>query len=250
MSEDVPDRRLVSISTLWSVVFEAHDPQAEAAQAAQRQLLERYGGAVRKYLLKSTGDPEKADDLYQEFALGFLRGDYRNVHPSKGRFRDYLKTVLYHLIGRQRRQDYRQPRPLDSAVPERGVEADPADHLDAEFLEGWRNELLARCWAALARAEQQGGRPYHSVLCFRGANPTMSSQEMARQLGDRLGRPLSPVGVRQLLHRARERFSELLVEEVAQSLAGPTPELLVEELTALGLYQHCEPAVLKRLQGP
>jgi len=30
---------------------------------------------------------------------------------------------------------------------------------DRDFLESWRKELLARCWAALARDEEKGGQP-------------------------------------------------------------------------------------------
>ena len=49
-----------------------------------------------------------------------------------------------------------------------------------------------------------------------------------------------------MLHRARERFADRLIEEVAHSLGDPTPERLVEELIDLGLYEHCRPAWQRR----
>jgi RNA polymerase sigma-70 factor (ECF subfamily) len=69
---------------------------------------------------------------------------------------------------------------------------------------------------------------------------------MAAQLSTELGKPLTAAGVRQLLHRARERFADLLLEEVAQSLAEPSPERLEQELLELGLLEYCRPALQRR----
>jgi RNA polymerase sigma-70 factor (ECF subfamily) len=245
MTEDDRDPRLCSISTLWSVVLRAHDDQPEAARAAQRQLLERYGPAVRRYLLCCLPDEESAEELYQEFILRFLSGDFRKADPSKGRFRNYLKTVIYHMLCGHRRQNQNRPVALRPDVADPAVEQPLEQAMDATFLESWRKELLDRCWAALARAEQQGGQPYDTVLRVRADNPEVRSPQLAELVSARLGRPLSATAVRQALHRARERFAELLVEEVRQSLVDPDKETLIDELIDLGLYQHCE-AVLKK----
>src|SRR5262245_18556900 len=84
-------QRLSSISTLWSLVEKAHQ-ETIAAAIAQRALLQRYCGAVYRYLLGALLDEAAAEDLFQDFALRFLRGDFRRADPGKGRFRDYLKT--------------------------------------------------------------------------------------------------------------------------------------------------------------
>ena len=97
MNQSNEDLRLSRISTLWTVVCQATDPEV-AVQAAQRRLLERYGGAVRRYLLAATRDGEAAEELFQEFAVRFLRGGLRGACPERGRFRDYLKGVLIHLV--------------------------------------------------------------------------------------------------------------------------------------------------------
>ena len=47
-------------------------------------------------------------------------------------------------------------------------------------------------------------------------------------LSARLGRTISPANLRQLLHRARERFAELLLDEVCQSLEGASIEQVEE----------------------
>jgi hypothetical protein len=54
---------------------------------------------------------------------------------------------------------------------------------------------------------------------------------------------LTAAGVRQALHRARQKFADLLLEEVAQSVEDPTPEHLERELVELGLFDYCRPAL-------
>ena len=89
---------LSRISTLWTLVAHAKDGPMGAVAAAQQALLQRYNRAVHRYFLGALGNREAADDLAQEFALRFLRGDCRGADPERGRFRDFLKGVLSHLV--------------------------------------------------------------------------------------------------------------------------------------------------------
>src|SRR5438046_847981 len=97
MNQTEDELRLSRIDTQWTVLYQAKDPE-EAARAAQARMLERYGGAVRRYLLAATRDEDAADELGQEFAVRFLRGGLRGANPDRGRFRDYVKGVLIHLV--------------------------------------------------------------------------------------------------------------------------------------------------------
>jgi RNA polymerase sigma-70 factor (ECF subfamily) len=74
----------------------------------------------------------------------------------------------------------------------------------------------------------------------------MRSPQLAEQLSVQLGKTLTAAGVRQLLHRARQRFAALLLDEVAHSVANPTIEQLAEELAELGLLDYCRPALERR----
>ena len=97
------------------------------------------------------------------------------------------------------------------------------------FRESWRQELLSRAWKALEHHQQQTGQPYYDVLHFRVQHPDLPSPKLAEQLSTRLGRSVSATSVRQLLHRARERFAELLLDEIRVSLEGrPSREQLQE----------------------
>ncbi len=240
------DPHLSRLQTLWSQVLEAHDEQADARQAAREALLRRYAGAVRRYLLTALRDPHAADDLAQEFALRFLRGDFRRADPERGRFRDYVKTAVLNLIADHHRRGRNRPGalPADDLGPADSEE--PGDRGDSQFRASWRDELLDRAWEALAQLERETGRPLHTVLKFRATNPKLGSVEMAEQVGKQLGKPVTAAGVRQTLHRARERFADLLLAAVADSLEHPTADRLEEELGELGLLEYCRPALDRR----
>jgi RNA polymerase sigma-70 factor (ECF subfamily) len=236
------EQRLSRISTLWSLVCHAQKGQPEAANPARQQLLERYGVAVRRYLHKVLRDPDAADEVFQEFALELVKGGLRGADPQRGRFRNFVKGTLFHLIAdyHQKRRKWPGPLPGDGAA----LAANPEDwESDQRFLESWCDELLARAWAALAESEAQTRQPVHAVLRFRADHPDMRSPEMAEELTALLGRPFTGAGVRQILHRAREKFADLLLDEVAQSLDNPTAEQLVQELVELGLLDYCRPAL-------
>lgn len=235
------DDRLSRIATNWAMLAQAHEGSGDEAAAARQRLMERYCGAVYRYLLAAVRDPHAAEDLTQEFALRFVRGLFRHADPARGRFRDYVKSSLFHLVDDYRRRAGRLPRPLPPDHPEPAAET--ASDADLAFTESWRAELLARTWKAL-EAEPQ---PHYIVLRFRVENPDLSSPDMAAQLTERLGRPVSAANVRQLLHRAREKFAELLLAETEHSLGGSGR--LEDELAELDLLKYCRPVLEKRRRG-
>src|SRR5579885_2433544 len=106
------DDRLSQIQTLWSVVQRAHGDEAPVVRTAQEQLLATYGGAIRRYLLAAFRNEDTADEVFQEFSLRFVRGDFRHVNPDRGRFRSFLKTSLYHLIVDHHRRQQRAAKQM------------------------------------------------------------------------------------------------------------------------------------------
>ncbi len=52
----------------------------------------------------------------------------------------------------------------------------------------------------------------------------------------------------QTLHRAREKFADMLLDEVIQSLDNPNRETLENELIELGLLEYCKPALERRAE--
>ena len=245
MTQETPDRPLNLISTMWSLVRRAHDGPAEAAQNARQQLLERYGGAVYRYLNKLLHDPDAVDEVFQEFALQLVHGKLGGADPQRGRFRNFVKGTLFHLVAdyRQELQGWPGPLPADDANFAAGPQDMESDRL---FVESWCDELLARAWASLADIEAMTGQPYHAVLRFRADHPDLRSPQMAERLSAQLGKPLTSAGIRQILHRARTKFADLLLEEVAHSLEDSSVEQMERELIDLGLFEYCRPALERR----
>lgn len=235
--------RLSRIDTCWQEVGAACALAEGRAHPAAGQLLGRYWGAVGRYLLGAVRDEELAGDLSQEFAVRFLRGACSGASPGRGRFRDYLKGVLQHLVCDYFRKARRAPVAVPDSFAEPADAATPSAEGADDFAACWREELLARAWDALANFEALTGQPYHAVLRFKSDNPQLSSDALAEHFGQRFGRAVTAAGFRKALQRAREKFADLLLEDLAGALPEPTREALEDELIALRLYEYCRGAV-------
>ena len=240
------DRHLSRIVTLWSIVRQAHGDSPEDARSAQEQLLQRYGGAVRRYLLASLRNEDAADEVFQEFALRFVRGDFQSADPELGRFRSFLKTVVFRLVVDHQRRRGRAAKQGNVPVEEIGDRNTPAAFSDEQFEKNWRDELLARTWSRLQEVEQSSRKPYYMVLRLRVDYPDLSSTELAERLSLEAGKPITAGNVRVLVHRSRQEFAELLLDEVGQSLPSADPDALEEELIALNLHDYCREVLQKR----
>jgi RNA polymerase sigma-70 factor (ECF subfamily) len=231
MKSDTPPIHLSLVSTSWSLLRQAHAAPQPGALAAQERLLERYRGAIYRYLLAILRDPHLADDLTQEFSLKLLRGEFRRAAPERGRFRDYVKTVLINLVNAHRRKASR----VRTALQQDMVETTSAPAVDLPFEDHWRAELLERAWQSLRAAHPD----QYAVLRFRAQRPELPSPVQALYLSRQLGKPLTSGGVRQALRRARQHFAQLLMGEVAETLNEPTRAELEDELRALNLWEYC-----------
>lgn len=240
---DHPDH-LSQIATLWSVVRTAHSDDEPAARPAQEQLLATYGGAARRYLLAALRKEEAADDVFQEFSLKFLRGDFRNVSPEKGKFRQFLKTCLYRMIVDHQRRQKKQPiGGVEAEQVAAQIEETPDAVLDSAFLRGWRDELLARSWQKLEDDERKTGKPYYTILRLRAEHPDSSSTELAAIATEKLRREITPANIRVLVHRSRELFAECLLSAVSDSLPNRDRDAIEEELIELQLLEYCKDAL-------
>ena len=139
--------RLSVIVTRWTLLQQAHGSSPETARKAQERLLNRYGGAIRRYLLGCVRNTDQADELYQEFAIKFIEGGLHGANPEKGRFRHYLKGILFHLLADQHQKRKRQPIGWHSELPEPAESGTSTPEAEAAFQEQWRAELLSNAWS-------------------------------------------------------------------------------------------------------
>ncbi len=225
---------LAQISTAWSVVLRAKDG-AQIPTEEVASFFSRYHGAVYRYFLTATRLPDVAEDLTQDFAVRFLRGDFSNVHPDRGRFRDFLRVSLANQL-----RDY-QRRQRVRAVNER-LHEEPADQTAQareSFNENWRDEVLAQTWTALEHHQEATGQMFFLALKLKAVESDLSSAELARLYSERSQVETSDEAFRKILQRSRRRFGEILLNIIADTLAVPTREELQRELAELKLLPYC-----------
>jgi RNA polymerase sigma-70 factor (ECF subfamily) len=248
MGHENAEQRLSDMSTQWTALLQAQQGTPEAARASE-QLLQRYRAPITRYLLACVRHLDVADELFQEFALRFVRGDFKNVDRQRGHFRHFLKTTLYHLVVDYRRKQQREshlPLPTSDAGP---AAAGASVAADADLETEWRKDLLSRTWDALAHWELEKKQPLFTVLKCRTDHPELRAAQLAERLTSLLGMAVTAEWVYKKLHQAREKFSELLLTEVAQTLVQPTAEDLELELLDLGLLEFCRTALDRRRKG-
>lgn len=248
--------RLSRIKTRWTSVVLAHQGGNPAAAAAQLRLMLAYYRPVYCYLCGMVRDRDVAEELTQEFCVRFLRGDFRNANPGRGRFRDLIKAAARHLaLDWWKREQVRRkkgPHPLPAAGQLRAATPSSQEFritpkTEAVFTAQWRQSLLAQAWKTLARVQKQTGSLYFTVLRYKSAHPKTRSHELAAQLTGRLGRKVTAAGVRQLLGRSRRKFADCLVLQVQRSLPGAGVAEIERELIELNLLIYCKDA-LQRLR--
>jgi RNA polymerase sigma-70 factor (ECF subfamily) len=254
MRDEDRAQRLSQIQTLWSELRRAHLGEGEEASDTRGQLLERYSGAVQRYLrailrqaAPGADHEDLAWELTQEFAVKFLRGGFRGADPARGRFRDLVKRALRNLVIDHWRRRAREPVNLPEDPEGLAAHLQTTDDPDRAFLDAWREEVLQQAWDALQRGEEESGAPYYSVLCCH-LEQGLTAAQTAAELGPRFGKTFSPDAIRQIRTRARDKLADLLIDEVARSLETEELEQVQEELIELGLYElaSCREALERR----
>lgn len=219
--------RLTTLETSWTKLREAHLPGPEG-QAAMNDLISRYHDAVERYLRIKIRDRNLADEVFQEFWTKLLAGKLGGADQSKGRFRDYLRTVLHRLI-----VDHFRGRKLQALPP--GDLLDPSVP-DVEYDRAWRSVILERVFDRLDTYEAATPKNrYASILRLRHDNPDASIDELAERLSEITGQPVRPEAFRKSLQRARMKFFELLQQELRETIHPATPEDIEDEINDLGL---------------
>jgi RNA polymerase sigma factor (sigma-70 family) len=224
-------------TTHWSVVLEAQS-ESPAAQEALEKLCRIYWRPIYSFVRREGAETEDAEDLTQGFfALLLERNDLNTVCKEKGRLRSFLLASLKHFMANERRDAATIKRgggrtliPLDWIGSEDSTEFDRSDMLSADLLydRRWALTVLDRVFARLR--EESRGSPNAPLLerlnTLLSDEPDRPSQaEIAREFG------MTENAVKQAFHRLRQRYRQLLREEVAHTVA--TPAEIEEELRHL-----------------
>jgi DNA-directed RNA polymerase specialized sigma24 family protein len=224
-------------TTHWSVVLEAQG-ESPAAQAALENLCRTYWRPVYGFVRRGGARPEEAKDITQGFfALILQRKDFHSVRQKKGRLRSFLLASLKHFMMNERRDATTIKRgggrtllPLDEIESYDSSEFDRGDMMSPDLLydRRWAFTVLDRVFARL-RDESQGSlnppllQRLNTLLSDEPERP--SQADIAREFC------MTENAVKQAFHRLRQRYRQLLREEVAHTVA--TPAEIEDELRHL-----------------
>src|SRR5262245_16764626 len=97
------------VSTRWSVVLDARNPDSCRVNDAFETLCRTYWYPLYAYLRRRGHSPEAAEDLTQGFFACLIEKNYlRNVHPEKGKFRSFLLTAINRFASDQMDREHSQ----------------------------------------------------------------------------------------------------------------------------------------------
>jgi RNA polymerase sigma factor (sigma-70 family) len=218
---------VVFATTHWSLVLTAQG-QSPSAHEALEELCRTYWKPIYVFVRRQGAAPEDAKDLTQGFfALLLERRDLDTVRKEKGRLRSYLLTSLKHFLANERyramtikRGEGRRLIELDALGDCERIYGAPANTLTADqiFERRWALTVLDRVLARLEEEYRATGkmRLFDRLQKSFTDEPDRSSQlEIANGLG------MTENAVNQAFHRFRQRYRELLREEVAQTVMVP-----------------------------
>jgi len=221
-------QRPVFVTTRWSVVLTAGRSQTAHAQVALEQLCQIYWYPLYAYVRRRGHPPEDAQDLTQEFFARLLQRNWvGRADQQKGRFRSFLLSAMNHFLSdewdkarAQKRGGGLKPLPLQFDTAETRFSHEPADPVTPEqnFERRWALTLLDEVLRRLrAEYEQEGRKELFAGLhpCLVGGSTDQPYAELAVKLGVTEGT------VKAAVHRLRQRYRQLLRDEIAQTVAEP-----------------------------
>jgi RNA polymerase sigma-70 factor (ECF subfamily) len=214
-------------TTHWSVVLAAQGSNP-AAEEALEKLCRTYWRPIYGFVRRQGAGSEEAKDLTQGFfALLLERSDLDTVRKEKGRLRSYLLTSLKHFLTNERNRAMAIKRgegqrliPLDVLQDRERAGFEPADTSTADqiYERRWALTLLDQVLSQLGDEYRTAGTAilFERLKALLTDEPNRLSQG---QIADELG--MTGNAVKQAFHRLRQRYRELLREEIAQTVMLP-----------------------------
>ncbi len=226
--------RLDGLETNWAMIREACRETTLHAAPARAALVIRYLPAISSYVTAIVRNDDLGQDLTQDVCARLMKGDFSTVDEQRGRFRDYLKTAVRNVArSHWRREKVRATETLPEALTSRNSED------EQRWVAAWRTTVLEMTWRAMEAWERNtDGAIGATLLRIRAEHPDAPIAHIGTQLNNASKTSLSANAVRAQLHRARTKFAQFLVTEVARTLQEPTPDKVQEELGALGLLSY------------
>jgi RNA polymerase sigma-70 factor (ECF subfamily) len=215
-------------TTSWSQVLAAQGGSSTSSRKALEALCNAYWYPLYAFVRLQGYDPEQSLDLTQAYFTELLEKDYlKDVDPSLGRFRAFLKVSLKHFLSKERDKVQALKRggqakviSLDRQDAENRYRFEPVDRLTPEdvFERRWALTTIERVLGKLREEFSEAGKEeeFQSLKGYlTGEEPKIPYQNAAQELG------MSEGAVKASVHRLRQRFGRQLRQEIAETVADP-----------------------------
>lgn len=226
------------VTTHWSVVLSAQAHQTQSVSEALETLCRTYWYPLYAYARRLGHSPADAEDLTQGFFARLLEKDYlKSAVRAKGRFRTFLLTSFNHFRANEWDRQHAKKRggfttsvPIDQEIAESKFASEGTQTLppDVLFDRQWATTLLEQ---TLLRLEHEYTATGRAMLfgqlrgCLAKDESALPYSELARKLN------LTEPAFRMAVHRLRNRYRDLLREQIAQTVCSP--EEVEEEIRHL-----------------
>ncbi len=214
-------------TTHWSVLLAARGEVGEPqAAAALEQLCRGYWYPLYACVRRRGYKPQDAQDLTQGFFAALLTGKYlAQAKRERGRFRTFLLTAFDNFLHNEhdravalKRGGGREVVSWEEHTAEELFAQEPAGALSPEqvFEKRWATTLLE---GVLSRLREESIHAARQEL-FDQLKPHLWGEDEATpyaQLATRFNMTVSAIKV--TVHRLRQRYREVLREEIAQTVA-------------------------------
>ena len=232
-----PSGHAIFATTHWSVVLTAGSSDAPQAQDALEKLCQTYWYPLYAYVRRRGNSPADAEDLTQAFFAWLLERNWLGgADQQRGRFRSFLLTSFSRFLANEWDKARTQKRgggrivslPFD--VADTRCAREPVDNLTPEqsFEWRWALTLLEQVMNRLSTEFARDGKAelFEALKpCLLGERTTQPYAMLAAKLG------MTEGSVKVAVHRLRQRYRQLLRDEIANTVAKP--EEVEEELRYL-----------------
>lgn len=226
-SAPLPSHRAFA-TTQWSVVIAAGQDSSPGSREALAALCKTYWAPLYAYVRRRVPDVNEAQDLTQAFFAELLDKNYvGQAEQQRGQFRAFLITAFKHFLSKewekrkaQKRGGGKAPIPLDFRSVDSSIRIEPSGGLTAEQLydREWAITLLGRIMETLEAEFQKSGKADQ----FRELKGFLIGDRSGRTYAEAAQRlQMSEDAARKAASRMRQRYRQLLREEIAETVSGP-----------------------------
>ncbi len=220
-------RRPAFLTTHWSVVLSAQNPDSPQSAEALAKLCNDYWFPLYAFVRRQGRSPHDAQDLTQEFFARVLEKGYlKSAAREKGKFRTFLLVAIKRFLANEWDRQHTQKRggfapvvSMDQEQAESRLDSELAHRLqpDVLFDRQWALTLLERTVRRLQDEYVTSGRA-RLFEFLRGALARDESALPYAQIASQLN--LSEAAVKMAVQRLRARYREILRAEIAGTVSG------------------------------